>query len=300
MQRDRHLHREVRPGRDAQWQGTSWTSPPADRGEDRRGGRGLRGGHGALERVPADIRDPGRGRPHELTPRWSTRSTDGRLDPGHGQGPHRPFRRGPGAPGYRCSTATSTSPRCCRRPTRRYHIDKGGSPCRSCAGTNLGEALRRIAEARRMIRSEGRGRHRQRDRGGPRTCGRSPAASAACHGLRADELTFTAAKELGRPLRAGRQVAAAGGRLPVLCHRPAGSPPRPMPPSMDASAGADGVFVGSGIFVPGPRHDGARRRGHHELREPRRAGEALPRPGRDLMAGLEISKLETRLQDRGW
>ena len=50
----------------------------------------------ALERVPADIRAQGGVSPDER-PRHDRRHHRGRLDPGDGQGPHRPLRRGAGA-----------------------------------------------------------------------------------------------------------------------------------------------------------------------------------------------------------
>ena len=64
----------------------------------------------ALERVPADIRAQGGVSPDER-PGHDRRHHRGGLDPGDGQGPDRPLRRGAGAAEPRAST-TSTSPRC--------------------------------------------------------------------------------------------------------------------------------------------------------------------------------------------
>jgi pyridoxal 5'-phosphate synthase pdxS subunit len=64
-------------------------------------------------------------------------------------------------------------------------------------------------------------------------------------GLRADEL-FTAAKELGAPYELVAEVAAAG-HLPVVLFT-AGGIATPADAAMMMQLGADGVFVGSGIF----------------------------------------------------
>ena len=65
------------------------------------------------------------------------------------------------------------------------------------------------------------------------------------HGLREDEL-FTAAKELGAPLELVRQVAAEG-KLPVV-NFVAGGIATPADAALAMQLGAEGVFVGSGIF----------------------------------------------------
>ena len=125
------------------------------------------------------------------------------------------------------------------------HIDKWrfGVPF-VCGATNLGEALRRIAEGAAMIRSKGE-------------AGTGDIVEAVRHlrsiggeirrlrGLREEELP-TAAKELSAPLELVRSVAAAG-RLPVVMFC-AGGIATPADASLVMQLGAEGVFVGSGIF----------------------------------------------------
>jgi pyridoxal 5'-phosphate synthase pdxS subunit len=113
-----------------------------------------------------------------------------------------------------------------------------------CGATNLGEALRRIAEGAAMIRSKGE-------------AGTGDIVEAVRHlraiggeirrlaGLREEELAG-AAKELGAPLELVRSVAAEG-RLPVVMFC-AGGIATPTDASLVMQLGAEGVFVGSGIF----------------------------------------------------
>jgi pyridoxal 5'-phosphate synthase pdxS subunit len=113
-----------------------------------------------------------------------------------------------------------------------------------CGATNLGEALRRISEGAAMIRSKGE-------------AGTGDIVEAVRHlraiggeirrlaGLREEELAG-AAKELGAPLDLVRSVAAEG-RLPVVMFC-AGGIATPADASLVMQLGAEGVFVGSGIF----------------------------------------------------
>jgi pyridoxal 5'-phosphate synthase pdxS subunit len=113
-----------------------------------------------------------------------------------------------------------------------------------CGATNLGEALRRIAEGAAMIRSKGE-------------AGTGDIVEAVRHlraiggeirrlaGLREEELA-SAAKELAAPLELVRSVAEAG-RLPVVMFC-AGGIATPADASLVMQLGAEGVFVGSGIF----------------------------------------------------
>ena len=125
------------------------------------------------------------------------------------------------------------------------HIDKW--PFRIpfvCGATNLGEALRRIGEGAAMIRSKGE-------------AGTGDIVEAVRH-MRAinsqirrlttlDEAELaTAAKELQAPLDLVRGVAAAG-KLPVVLFC-AGGIATPADASLMMQLGAEGVFVGSGIF----------------------------------------------------
>src|ERR687890_538544 len=116
-----------------------------------------------------------------------------------------------------------------------------------CGATNLGEALRRIGEGAAMIRSKGEAgtgnvveavRHMRAIVGGIRRLG----------AVEREEL-MTEAKNLGAPYELVRWVAE-NGRLPVVLFTAGGNtPPPPAPPIMQL--GADGVFVGSGIFKSG-------------------------------------------------
>ena len=129
-----------------------------------------------------------------------------------------------------------------------HHVDKWGFTVPFvCGATNLGEALRRIGEGAAMIRSKGEAgtgnvveatRHMRRIRG----------EIARLAGLAADEL-FTAAKDLAAPYELVAEVAGAG-RLPVVLFT-AGGIATPADAAMMMGLGADGVFVGSGIFKSG-------------------------------------------------
>jgi pyridoxal 5'-phosphate synthase pdxS subunit len=121
-----------------------------------------------------------------------------------------------------------------------------------CGATNLGEALRRIGEGAAMIRSKGEAgtgnvveatRHMRQ----------ISADIARLAALRTDEL-FSAAKDLQAPYELVADVARAG-RLPVVLFT-AGGIATPADAAMMMQLGAEGVFVGSGIFKSG---DPARR-----------------------------------------
>ncbi len=116
-----------------------------------------------------------------------------------------------------------------------------------CGATNLGEALRRIAEGAAMIRSKGEAgtgnvveatRHMRQMLGDIRRI----------QGLGAEEL-FNTAKELGAPYELVREVHEAG-KLPVVMFT-AGGLATPADAAMMMQLGAEGVFVGSGIFKSG-------------------------------------------------
>ena len=113
-----------------------------------------------------------------------------------------------------------------------------------CGARNLGEALRRISEGAAMIRTKGE-------------AGTGDVVEAVRHmrsvsqgirrlqGLRGDELA-SAAKELGASLELVREVAATG-KLPVV-NFSAGGIATPADAAFCRLLGADGLFVGSGIF----------------------------------------------------
>jgi pyridoxal 5'-phosphate synthase pdxS subunit len=129
-----------------------------------------------------------------------------------------------------------------------HHIDKHAFTVPFvCGATNLGEALRRIAEGAAMIRSKGE-------------AGTGDVSQATVH-IRtilgqikrlqnADEQElYAAAKELQAPLDLVRETAELG-RLPVVLFV-AGGVATPADAAMMMQLGADGVFIGSGIFKSG-------------------------------------------------
>jgi pyridoxal 5'-phosphate synthase pdxS subunit len=126
-----------------------------------------------------------------------------------------------------------------------YHIDKWAFKIPFvCGARNLGEALRRIGEGASMIRTKGE-------------AGTGNVVEAVRHmriinaeikrltTLREDEL-MAAAKELQAPYELVKYVAQ-NGRLPVV-NFAAGGIATPADAALMMQLGADGVFVGSGIF----------------------------------------------------
>jgi pyridoxal 5'-phosphate synthase pdxS subunit len=180
------------------------------------------------------------------------------------------------------------------------HIDKWAFKVPFvCGATNLGEALRRISEGAAMIRSKGEAgtgdiveavRHMRRITGEIRrlsTLGADEAASAA--------------KELGAPLDLVRDVAEEG-RLPVVLFC-AGGIATPADAALMMAIGAEGVFVGSGIFKS--QDPPARARAIVEAtthwQDPERVAQASRGLGTPMVS-LESSKLEGQqlLAQRGW
>ena len=129
-----------------------------------------------------------------------------------------------------------------------HHIDKWQFTVPFvCGATNLGEALRRINEGAAMIRSKGEAgtgnvveavRHMRTIRGD----------IARLKGLDKEEL-YSAAKDLQAPYELVAQVAELG-KLPVVLFT-AGGIATPADAALMMQLGADGVFVGSGIFKSG-------------------------------------------------
>jgi pyridoxal 5'-phosphate synthase pdxS subunit len=126
-----------------------------------------------------------------------------------------------------------------------HHIDKHQFKVPFvCGARDLGEALRRISEGAAMVRTKGEAgtgniveavRHIRAVHSGIR----------ALQGKRPDEL-FVAAKELGAPSELVKDVAERGG-LPVV-NFVAGGIATPSDAALAMQLGAEGVFVGSGIF----------------------------------------------------
>jgi len=181
-----------------------------------------------------------------------------------------------------------------------HHIDKWAFTVPFvCGARDLGEALRRIAEGAAMIRTKGEAgtgnvveavRHMRKIRGQIRQVA----------GLRGDELQ-RAAKDLQAPLELVRQVAATG-TLPVV-NFSAGGLATPADAALLMQLGADGNFVGSGIFKS--EDPAARARAIVEATTYFQDPDILAKVSRGLgepMRGLEISTLgeEGLLQTRGW
>lgn len=168
-----------------------------------------------------------------------------------------------------------------------------------CGATNLGEALRRISEGAAMIRSKGE-------------AGTGDVSNAVTHmrtiggeirrlsSMSADEL-YVAAKELQAPYDLVVEVAERGS-LPVVLFT-AGGIATPADAAMMMQLGANGVFVGSGVFKSG---------------EPIKRAEAIVAATRhfdnpeiiakvsrglgEAMVGINVADLPVhhRLEDRGW
>ena len=129
-----------------------------------------------------------------------------------------------------------------------YHIDKTQFKVPFvCGARDLGEALRRIAEGAAMIRTKG-----EPGTGDVVQAVRHMRAMNAeirrVQNLREDEL-FEAAKQLQVPVKLLRSVHE-NGRLPVV-NFAAGGVATPADAALMMQLGAEGVFVGSGIFKSG-------------------------------------------------
>jgi len=181
-----------------------------------------------------------------------------------------------------------------------HHIDKWGFKVPFvCGATNLGEALRRIGEGAAMIRSKGEAgtgdiveavRHMRRINGEIRRLS-----------TLAPEEIATAAKELGAPLDLVREVAREGC-LPVVLFC-AGGIATPADTALMMALGAEGVFVGSGIFKSEDPPTRARAivEATTHWQDPQRVAEASRGLG-TAMLSIESSKLDDQqlLAQRGW
>lgn len=179
-----------------------------------------------------------------------------------------------------------------------YHIQKAEfSVPFVCGARDLGEALRRIGEGAAMIRTKGE-------------AGTGNVVEAVRHmrtmqsqirrlaGMSSDEL-MTTAKELGAPYHLVQWVAQ-NGKLPVV-NFAAGGVATPADAALMMHLGAEGVFVGSGIFKSG---DPAARaaaivKAVTFWQDPKVVAEVSEGLGQP-MSGLEISKLDTTYAQRGW
>lgn len=182
----------------------------------------------------------------------------------------------------------------------KYHIDKWKfSVPFVCGAINLGEALRRIGEGAAMIRTKGE-------------AGTGNVVEAVRH-MRAitselarlttlkDEELMSAAKEMRAPYDLVREVAKTG-KLPVV-NFSAGGIATPADTALMMQLGADGVFVGSGIFKSEDPVKRARAivKATTHYNDPKTLAEVSKGLG-DAMPGLEISVIgeENLIQNRGW
>jgi pyridoxal 5'-phosphate synthase pdxS subunit len=180
------------------------------------------------------------------------------------------------------------------------HIDKWGFKTPFvCGATNLGEALRRITEGASMIRSKGE-------------AGTGDVSEATKHirtilsevralAAKNDDELYVAAKELQAPYQLVKQVAHTG-KLPVVLFV-AGGVATPADAAMMMQLGADGVFVGSGIFKSGnpAARAAAIVKATTFYDDPKVIAEVSRGLG-EAMVGINVNDLPAphRLSERGW
>ena len=181
-----------------------------------------------------------------------------------------------------------------------HHVDKWQFTVPFvCGCTNLGEALRRIAEGAAMIRTKGE-------------AGTGDIVNAVTHmravfgGIRRlqslrDEELFAEAKNLQAPYELVRWVSE-HGRLPVVTFT-AGGIATPADAALCMQLGADGVFVGSGIFKSGDPEK--RARAIVEATTHYMDADVIARVSAGLgeaMVGISTASLEPAelLERRGW
>ena len=180
------------------------------------------------------------------------------------------------------------------------HIDKWGFDVPFvCGATNLGEALRRITEGASMIRSKGE-------------AGTGDVSEATKHirtilgeiralSAKTDDELYVAAKELQAPYELVKSVAH-NGKLPVVLFV-AGGVATPADAAMMMQLGADGVFVGSGIFKSGDPVARAKAivKATAAFNDPAVIAEASRGLG-EAMVGINVNDLPAphRLAERGW
>ena len=166
-----------------------------------------------------------------------------------------------------------------------------------CGATNLGEALRRIAEGAALIRSKGEAgtgnvveavRHLRNITGDVRRITQADSAEL-----------FDWAKKLQAPLPLVQEIAETGSlQVPLFC---AGGIATPADAALAMQLGAESVFVGSGIFKsddPAPRAKAIVEATTH-FNNP----DILAKVSRNLgapMTGIGMDKVNERYAERGW
>ena len=179
-----------------------------------------------------------------------------------------------------------------------HHVDKWAFTVPFvCGATNLGEALRRIAEGACMIRSKGEAgtgniveavRHLRSILGDVRKLG-----------VADEPELFTAAKDHRAPVELVREVAERGELpVPLFC---AGGIATPADAALVMQLGAQAVFVGSGIF----KSDDPSTRAKAIVEATTHYADAtiVAKVSRGLggaLRGDEIDQLEVKLAERGW
>lgn len=182
----------------------------------------------------------------------------------------------------------------------KYHIDKARFTIPFvCGARDLGEALRRIDEGAAMIRTKGE-------------AGTGDIKEAVRHMRlimgtirklkgKTDQELMTVAREIEAPFELVKEATELQ-RLPVV-NFAAGGVATPADAALMMRLGADGVFVGSGVFKSSdpPRMAAAIVEAVNNYDRPERLAEISKGLG-DAMKGLDISTLreEELLQERGW
>ncbi len=181
-----------------------------------------------------------------------------------------------------------------------HHIDKSTFTIPFvCGATNLGEALRRITEGAAMIRSKGE-------------AGTGDVSNATTHmrairgeirrlsSMSPDEI-YVAAKEYQAPYELVREVAERAS-LPVVMFT-AGGIATPADAAMMMQLGADGVFVGSGIFKSGNPAERANAivQATLHFNDPAIIAKVSRGLG-EAMVGINVEEIPEphRLAERGW
>jgi pyridoxal 5'-phosphate synthase pdxS subunit len=168
-----------------------------------------------------------------------------------------------------------------------------------CGATNLGEALRRITEGAAMIRSKGEAGTGDVSEATKHI--RTIKGEIAALSAKSDDELFVAAKELQAPYELVKQVAR-DKKLPVVLFV-AGGVATPADAAMMMQLGADGVFVGSGIFKSGNPAERAKAivKATTFFDKPEVIAEVSRGLG-EAMVGINVSDLPAphRLAERGW
>ena len=181
-----------------------------------------------------------------------------------------------------------------------HHIDKHRFTVPFvCGATNLGEALRRITEGAAMIRSKGEAGTGDVSEATKHI--RTISAEIRALAAKSEDELYLAAKELQAPYALVKEVAETG-QLPVVMFV-AGGVATPADAAMMMQLGADGVFVGSGIFKSGNPAERAAAivRATTFFDDPSVIAEVSRGLG-EAMVGINVADLPAphRLAERGW